>query len=84
MEEGQNWFPLILMPAGSLFSSEKVRILQFYQLIRSLKNDKSAVYFAILQEGMTEFLSCDNPMPSLSFTSKTLKGLISLADVSEL
>lgn len=41
------------MPVSSLFSSEKLRILQFYHLIKSLKNNKSAVYFAILQEEMT-------------------------------
>lgn len=52
MKERKNQFPLTLMPVSSFFSSEKVRILQFYHLIKSLKNSKSAVYFAILQEEM--------------------------------
>lgn len=60
------------------FLVKKVWILQFYQLIKSLKSSKSAVYFAIFQEEMTEFLSCDNLMPSPPLTSKTQKGLVSL------
>lgn len=65
------------MPAGSLFSSRNMWIFWVYQLIKSLKKNKSAGLFAILQEGMAELLSCDNVMPSFSNSEKQSMSLAS-------
>lgn len=45
------------MPVGCLFSSNNIWMFWFYQLIKSLKKNKSAVLFAILQEEMAELLT---------------------------